>query len=251
MNTSAQTHRFQAGEEITYGVFYHLMGVWVPAGNVTFSVYDTVYRGQPSFHFKGFGKTHKRYDWFYKVRDTYESYASKEDLRPFRFKRNVSEGDFYFVEDCVFNYRDSNIYSVLKVKENPIRLDTSVMEPNSQDVLSMIYHARNLDFETFEIGAKIPVNMFIDRETFQLYIRYLGVEVYDHDEFGEIECYVFSPLLVAGTIFKEGERMKVYVSRDKNLVPIYIESEIRVGSIRAELIQHKGLVGLLLPLAEE
>ena len=83
--------------------------------------------------------------------------------------------------------------------------------------------------------------MFVDRETHQLFIRYLGTEIYDHSDYGEIECYVFSPLLVEGTLFKSGEKMKVYVTKDSNVIPIYIESEIRVGSIRAELTGYKGL----------
>jgi len=35
--------------------------------------------------------------------------------------------------------------------------------------------------------------------------------------------------------------MKVYVTKDKNLIPIYVESEIRVGSIRAKLKSTKNL----------
>jgi len=46
---------------------------------------------------------------------------------------------------------------------------------------------------------------------------------------------------VEGTIFKAGERMKVWVTKDRNLIPIYIESQIRVGSIRSELKEYHGL----------
>lgn len=244
----SQTNRFKSGERLTYGVYYHLMGVWVPAGDVVFSVDDSEVRGKKCFKFTGFGKTHKRYDWFYKVRDTYEAYADFDSLTPYRFRRDVSEGDFYFVEDCVFDHRNERVLSVLKVKEKDLKIDTSDLEPQTFDVLSMIYHARNLDFASYKVGDKIPIKMFIDRETHPLFIRFLGTEVYDHSDYGEVECYVFSPLLVEGTLFKEGERMKVYVTKDKNVIPLYIESEIRVGSIRAELKAHEGL---LAPMGEE
>ncbi len=244
---NAQENRFKPGEVLDYDVSYHLMGVWVPAGTVSFSVEQGMFREKECLKFKGFGKTYKRYDWFYKVRDTYESYANPVDLSPYRFRRDVSEGDFYFVEDVLFNPPGRNVFSVLKVKEREVKVDTSAYVEGSFDVLSMIYHARNLDFDSFEIGQKVPIKMFIDRETFELFIRFLGTEVYDHDEYGEIECFVFSPLLVEGTLFKEGERMKVYVTRDANVIPIYVESEIRVGSIRARLIDHKGLIA---PLGE-
>ena len=243
-----QENRFQSGEKLNYGVYYHLWGVWVAAGDVTFSVIEEEFQNKKCFKFTGAGKTHKRYDWFYKVRDTYQSFADVNGLKPYRFKRDVSEGDFYFVEDCVFDHSKDRVLSVLKVKERELRIDTSKLEPQSFDVLSMIYHARNLDFASFQIGDKVPINMFIDRETHPLYIRFMGTEVYVHSEFGEIECYVFSPLLVEGTLFKSGEKMKVYVTKDNNVIPIYVESEIRVGSIRAELQSHEGLLS---PIGEE
>lgn len=238
---NAQEHRFQSGEKLTYGVYYYLMGVWVGAGNVSFSVESAEHRGKPCLKFIGHGTTHKRYDWFYKVADTYESYVNPLDIKPYRFRRDVSEGDHYFVEECLFEYSKSAVYSVLKIKEKPLRVDTSALEDGSFDVLSMIYHARNLDFGSFEVGQKIPINMFIDRETHELFIRYLGVETYEHSEYGDLECYVFSPLLVDGTLFRSGERMRVYVTKDANVIPVYVESEIRVGSIRAELIDYAGL----------
>ena len=241
VETVAQENKFSPGESLNYGVYYYFMGVWVGAGEVTFSVEESVFQENPCLKFTGSGQTHKRYDWFYKVRDTYEAYANPTDLTPYRFRRDVSEGDFYFVEDCLFDHKQGQVFSVLKVKEKAIKVDTSALLENSFDVLSMIYHARNLDFSSYEIGEKTPINMFVDRETHQLFIRYLGTEIYDHNDYGEIECYVFSPLLVEGTLFRSGEKMKVYVTKDSNVIPIYIESEIRVGSIRAELTGYEGL----------
>jgi hypothetical protein len=84
--------------------------------------------------------------------------------------------------------------------------------------------------------------MVIDGAIYNLYIRFLGTEIYDHSEIGKVECYVFSPLLVDGTIFKGGENMKVWVTKDENVIPIYIQSEIRVGSIRAELKAYSGIL---------
>lgn len=236
-----QNHPFQAGESLTYTIYYYLMGVWVGAGDVTFSVHEDKFLGKDCYRFSGYGKTFSRYDWFYKVRDSYESYARKKDLSPLRFTRDVSEGGFYFLEDNIYNYRDSVVYSVLKVKENPVKLDTFDLLPESFDVLSLVYATRTIDFAQKEIGEKIPIRMVIDQKIYELYIRFLGSDVYDHDDLGEVECYVFAPLLVEGTIFKAGERMKVWVSKDRNLIPIYIESQIRVGSIRSELKEYSGL----------
>ncbi|GAB4376409.1 MAG: hypothetical protein Kow0075_03510 [Salibacteraceae bacterium] len=236
-----QQHKFGPGESITYSVYYHLWGVWVGAGEVTFTVESDEFLGKPCLKFNGEGATYKRYDWFYKVRDTYTAFSHPDNLKPYRFSRNISEGSFFMREENIYDYQRHKIYSVLKVKENPIQLDTIDLKPNSYDVLSLIYHVRDIDFSKVKPGEKIPIRMVIDRETYDLYVRYIGVKTYKHSELGEVECYVFSPLLVEGTIFKDGERMTVWVTTDRNTVPVYIESEIRVGSIRAELTSWKGL----------
>ena len=237
----AQAQPFKSGESLKYSIGYQLLGVWVGAGEVTFTVKEETLWGKPCFKFQGYGTTYPRYDWFYKVRDTYTSYADRVDLRPYRFTRDVSEGGFYYREDNIYRYADTSIYSVLKVKENPIQLDTFPLKKSSFDVLSLVYESRSIDFSTKRIGDRIPLRMVIDRETHDIFIRYLGTDIYDHEEYGEIECYIFSPLLVEGSIFKAGEGMKVWVSRDRNRIPIYIESEIRVGTIRSELVNFSGL----------
>ena len=43
-----------------------------------------------------------------------------------------------------------------------------------QDVLSSIYYARNIDFNKYKAGDRIPFTMFLDNEVYNMYIRYLG-----------------------------------------------------------------------------
>ena len=50
------------------------------------------------------------------------------------------------------------------------------------------------------------------------------------------ECWVFKPLLIEGTVFKEGENMTVYVSKDEKKIPIYIETDLVVGKAKVFLI---------------
>lgn len=235
-------HRFKAGESLTYSVYYYFMGIWVSAGEVTFSVNKTVFNNKACFEFKGHGTTHPRYDWFYKVDDTYISYASIKNLQPFEFKRKVSEGGLNFSEKNKFDYSASKIYCRKEMEDEPVIFDTLKLEHESFDVLTMLYHTRNLNFEEFNIGDKIPIKMAVDGEINNLYLRYLGKEFYDHEIFGRKECNVFSALLVEGTIFKGGEHLKVWVTDDQNAIPIYVQSEIRVGSIRSELKTYSNII---------
>ena len=82
--------------------------------------------------------------------------------------------------------------------------------------------------------------MFLDNEVYNLYIRYLGKEVVK-TRYGKFNAIKFRPLLVKGTIFEGGEKMTVWVSDDRNHIPLRIESPITVGSIKVDMMQYRYL----------
>jgi hypothetical protein len=109
-----------------------------------------------------------------------------------------------------------------------------------QDVLSAIYYARNIDFDRYKPGDKIPFSMFIDNEVYELFIRYLGKEVVK-TRYGRYNAIKFRPLLIKGTIFEGGEKMNVWVSDDRNHIPLRIESPITVGSVKVDMKGYSNL----------
>lgn len=89
VESKAQTDElpFKAGERLHYKVAYHWKFVWINAGKVEFSVDSLMYNDKPAYHFKSFGRTLSGYDWFFKVRDNFESIVDAETLSPFWFRR--------------------------------------------------------------------------------------------------------------------------------------------------------------------
>ncbi|HEY4155446.1 MAG TPA: DUF3108 domain-containing protein, partial [Puia sp.] len=76
---------FQANESITYRVYYTLAGVYIAAGEATFtSVLDNL-NGKPVYHITGVGKTYSFYDNFFRVRDKYETFIDTGTLQPYKF----------------------------------------------------------------------------------------------------------------------------------------------------------------------
>ena len=53
--------------------------------------------------------------------------------------------------------------------------------------------------------------------------------------------HILVPLLIQGTIFEGGEKMTVWVSDDKNHLPLRVNSPILVGSIKVDLIEYDNL----------
>ena len=91
--------------------------------------------------------------------------------------------------------------------------------------------ARELDFDKFQKNEIIPIKILIDSKIYDLYIRYLGTSKIKADGQRQ-ECYMFSPLLVEGDVFKGGETMKIWVSKDEYRIPIMVETKILVGSVK-------------------
>src|ERR1700737_3767415 len=79
---------FQAGEVITFRVFYTLANVYVGAGEAVFNNTLEHLNGKMVYHLIGEGKTYSFYDKFYKVRDRYESFVDTSTLEPYKFIRN-------------------------------------------------------------------------------------------------------------------------------------------------------------------
>jgi len=222
---------FQAGESVTMRVFYNAAGVYISAGEATFTNTLERYNGKMAYHCVGDGKTFPFFDKFFKVRDRYESYIDTATLLPMKFIRNVDEGGYKIYNNVTFNHNANTAVSTNGVFKTT---------PCIQDVVSAIYYARNIDFNKYKAGDKIPFDMFLDDEVYHLYLRYLGKEKIK-TRYGKFKAIKFKPLLIKGTIFEGGEKMTAWVSDDPNHLLLRVESPITVGTIKIDMYGYKNL----------
>ena len=221
----------QSEEVLKFKVYYNLSALWVGAGEASFSTQAETLNGRTVFHITGLGVTYSSYDWIFKVRDKYETYIDAKTLLPVLFIRNVNEGGYKFTNHVNF---DQEKHTALSEKKH---FDV----PNCvQDVLSAIYYARNIDYNQYKTGTKIPFSMFLDDNIYSLYIRYIGKEKVT-TKYGTFNAIKIAPLLIKGTIFKGGEDMVVWVSDDKNHIPLRVSSPILVGSVKVDMMSYDHL----------
>jgi hypothetical protein len=236
---------FKSGELVTYRAVYNWGFIWVNAGDVEFRVKDTIYMGKPALHLISKGWSLKQYDWFYKVRDRFESIVHPKTLQPYWFERDTYEGGYAAYNRYVYK-RDENVLDIIShTSDRPYKRDILPLKDCTFDVVSAIYYCRTLDFDSYSIGDKIPLSMGVDDEVFDLFIRYKGKEKLKTRSGEVFNTIRFSALLVEGTIFKGGEDLEVWVTDDENRVPILVEAKILVGSVKAVLT---GMDGLMFPL---
>ncbi len=236
-----QNNAYGIGEEISYEVAYNLGFIWVKAGWASFKVTGTKIENSSVYKFSAYGTTLEKWDWIYRVRDSYIAYMDIDKLRPLKFYRNTSEGKTKVDNSYRFNYKSRQIYTNTKSSEKPASNDTIKLPDCTLDVLSMIYKARNIDYSQYKENDKIPISLIIDGKIYDLYIRYLGKEVIKTRNKKRYRCFKFKPLLVEGTLFSSGENMTVWVTDDQNKIPVLIEAKILVGSVKAILSATKGL----------
>jgi hypothetical protein len=72
-------------------------------------------------------------------------------------------------------------------------------------------------------------------------VHYLGKKTITTANFGKVKCLVFRPKLIEGRVFQDQEDMTLYVSDDKNQIPVRIESKVYLGTVRADLVKYSGL----------
>ncbi len=227
----AQFEAFQAGEKIQFTVFYNVIGLYVNAGNATFTVDKTKLNSQEVYHVVGEGKTNPRYDWIFKVRDRYESYFHTQTYRPMKFIRDVNEGDYKKREEVIFDHQNKKAISAKGSYNIPDKF---------QDVISSLYFARNLNYNAYKPGDMIPFDMYLDGEIHKMYIRYVGKENVK-TKYGKFKAIKLKPLTLKGNVFEGGEKMTIWISDDYNHLPLRIESPLTVGKIKVDLMNHQNI----------
>ncbi len=222
---------FQHGEKITYNVFYSVIGMYLNAGTAVFKTTREKFDNNDAYHVVAEGYTNRRYDWIFKVRDRYESYFTVDNFHPLKFVRNIIEGDFLHHEEVTFD--DKSNTAICDNKRFKI-------QPGVFDVINAIYYARNLNYNSFAVGDKIPFSMFLDEQVYNMYIRFLGKEKIK-TKYGTFNAIKLSPLLIKGSIFEGGENMTLWVSDDPNHIPVRAESPISVGSVKIDMMGYANL----------
>lgn len=223
---------YQVGEELEYGIRYGL----IQAGVAHFSVQKETQRaGRRVHHIVATGRSVGMAEWFFRTRDRYESFIDVEALAPWEFIREIDEGGYRRSRHLIFDQVQGQVRDIKNPKKGSFAID-----PHTQDLLSALYYARALDSKDWRPGDLISFPIFLDYEEFPFRLRFLGRERID-SPWGSITCLKLRPSLQEGRVFKDEEDMTIWVSDDANKIPVLLQTNLLVGSIKVELRKAKGL----------
>ncbi|HRH11470.1 MAG TPA: DUF3108 domain-containing protein [Bacteroidia bacterium] len=221
---------FKEGEVLTYRMHYGAMNAGMAVLEVKPDLIEV--NGRKVYHIVGNGFTIGSADWFFKVRDRYETYMDKDALLPWLFVRRVDEGGYKFSQDYSFNH-----YTKKVDIGNGEKYDVPL---GVQDMVSAFYSARNLDLSNAKEGDTYSVDCFVDKELWPLKIKFLGREEIKTD-LGKFRCLKFVPIVQKGRVFKKDEDLLVWISDDLNHIPMRAQAKVLVGSIKMDITAVKNL----------
>ena len=221
---------FKAGEVLTYRMHYGMMNAGVAVLEVKPDIIEV--SGRKVYHIVGSGYTIGSTDWFFKVRDRYETYLDKDAMLPWLFVRRVDEGGYKFSQDYAFNH-----YTKKVDIGNNEKFDVPV---GVQDMVSAFYAARNLDLSNAKPGDLFSITCFVDKEIWPLKIKFIGKETIDTD-LGKYRCLKFRPIVQKGRVFKKEEDLNVWISDDDNHLPMRVKADVLIGSIKMDITGAKKL----------
>lgn len=230
---SQKLDNIQSGEVLSYRIHYGVLN----AGTATLSATKTTYKGQPHYYVKGYGRTTGAVRAFFKVEDHYESYINDRSGLPSFYVRNVQEGGYTQHLEALFNHSNNTLQLTDKEKNTTKTLKTV---RGVQDMLSAFYHLRSLEPSDLKVGSVRKLNIWIDDELFPFQLRVVGTENVK-TKFGTINCLKIVPQVISGRVFRDKESVTLWVSNDRNLVPISIRAELAVGSLRASIDSHRNV----------
>lgn len=225
---------FQSGEELSYNVKYSSAIFTTSVADVYFSTWIE----SNTYRVSALGKTRPFYNVFFEIEDHYNTWLDKQTLRPVRTTSRIKEGGYQYRTE--FNYSWSNM-TVNTLGQNIKRGTTYTKKLSlincSFDALALFYNLRCVNLNNMEIGKKYKLDLVLEDTIRTAEYRLIGRESIKIADLGRFNTLKFACTIAteSGDALKDGSEFFIWLSDDKNRIPIYMESPIRVGSIKVYL----------------
>ncbi len=243
--TYAQNAAFEAGENLTYRVSYSVIFLQPNVATVTFRTINSNVSGTPAYRVTAVAEVDSKWKWFFDMRDEYNTWLDRSTLRPLYFSNNIREGNYRFTSSYLYDWPAMQVTSEYKnLRINIPHKKVMPLEDRSYDGVAMLYNLRSTISE-MKPGETDYIDVVMSDTIKRLQYRFIGPEERDIEGFGRYRTLKFSCQLTnAGNdreAFADGSEFFIWFSDDKNHIPMYVESPIRVGSIKGYLTSYQGL----------
>lgn len=226
---------FIPGERLEYEVYYNLGFIWIGAGNFTTSVSRTFFKNNHALRLMAAGKTKKSFNSFFLIGDTLVTYVRPNDITPIESFKFAHENTWHGIDDISF-YRYNSGWKITTRLNRRNQWHEGVESFTNNcgfDALTCFYRMRCMNrSEFFTRGSRKEIFIRLYDGEYKVTLTYLGKDsVFIHGN-GKYNANVFEITLVEGKVFGKGGVMKIWVSDDDNMIPLLVESPLRIGKIK-------------------
>lgn len=241
--TNEDSLAFQAGESMKFILHYRWGSINTDVGSATVTLDTLIFNGQEAFLCSAYGRTTRLFDLFFKVREDFKSWFTRDGLRPLKFTRDTYEGGYearnVFLYD--WNSSDPHIDADIYTSKRGQRSMELPLTPCTYDLPALFFFARNMDIDNVERGRKYPMTFVIDDDVYNVYFILYGRETIKVKGLGTVKTIKFAAKLLEGEVFKGEEDMLIWISDDENRLPVYFEAPLRVGAAAGRMVGYEGL----------
>lgn len=241
----AQNKTIAVGEKLVFTASYNMSGLMTEIAQVTMETGQVKTSNATLLHLKCTAATYTKWDGFFKIRDLYESYVSPTTLTPYLYKRDINEGNYYKFMQYTFSHKTNSVKSLMRKKNSKgeffDKTNTIKINGGTKDIVSTIYHIRNLDIDKATPGEVQSFKVIFDNQEIVINVKYISKETIN-TAIGRKECYKLALSLKNKDLLKGGSNDNLlYLTADANKIPVYAKFKIPVGNGELKIKSATGL----------
>lgn len=233
---------FQAGEEMTYDLYAKFGPIHTKAGKSILSTTADKYNNTNVYKISLIAESTGNVQKLFTLNDTLISYMTKE-LVPLAYVKNAHEGKDNVHETVNYTYSAGGKIdiNVKRHKNGEDKFDNNLTSNNCiYDMASVVMYARTLDYSKMKKGDDVDVEFMSGRKKVKMVIEHDGIENIKANNKVNYECIKLVLSISDDAFTNKQEAMRVYITNDKNRMPVRLDSQLKIGSTRAILKAYKG-----------
>ncbi len=230
---------FKAGEKLRYSAYFRWGILQLSSFSIQSEVKRERYKGESVFAITTTGVTAGNMDKFFTIRDTLHAKLKVNDLQPLYFKEIANEEKFKATREFKYDYTDSTRVSwQFADNKNKEKAGNTTLTNCAYDAVSIIYRLRNYDFnaETLKPNQTFRIDYFSDGKSSPLQMRFEKKEIVTLKNGDRYDCLKFELEVAEGTLFKNNERVFIWITNDKNRLIAYVEAKLKIGYVKMDLV---------------
>ncbi len=179
-------------------------------------------------------------DKIFCVRDTLQSWISKQTLKPIKYIKTTHENGKYNRDVLTFSYNGNTVTGTCDrtkitngVKKSSVYKST--VKGNTYDMLSIFYYIRSLNFESMTPNQTIKVNILSGSSPEIVTIKNLGVNTAQMPSGKKYQCYHIQFTFTTDSGQSVSAPMDTWITTDAQHIPVMLIGTLPIGKVRAFL----------------